>query len=148
MIKFLKFIGILFFIVAVFILSALCGYAYVVPTTYISLNANASISYSLNIYDIVIDSSSSNEAGEVIISYANFSNKKITEAIPETIDKLISDGYISKDNNSNVTITVTSSDKGKAERLVKKLQKSMQDYKSNKTDIKNVNVDIELKLKQ
>lgn len=147
MIKFLKFIAILFFIVAIFIVSAICGYAYIVPVTYVNLNANTSIVYSLNIYDIVIDSSSSDAASGDIIYCSNYNNKRITEAIPNAFDKLITDGHITKDKNANVTITVTSSDKAKANRIVKKLQESMKNYISGKSEIKNLNVKVKTEIK-
>lgn len=140
MIKFLKFIGILFFIAAVFYVSAMCGYAFVVPVTYVNLDANTSVVYSLNVYNIVIDSSSPDEKGDNVVCCADFNYKKITEVIPKTIDMLISEGCISSENKSNIKITVKNSDNAKTERLVKKLQSSMQNYIIGKPEIKNVYV--------
>lgn len=138
--KFLKFIGILFLIASIFTASALLGYAFVVPSTHVNLNANISIGYSLNIYDYVIDSSAADESGKNVACSSNTNYKKITEAVPCTIDKLIKDGYITNENKSNIIITVTSSDSRKADKIARKLEAVMKNYASQKHEIINVQV--------
>ena len=138
--KFLKFIGILFIVTAIFAVSAILGYAFVVPSAYVNMNANTSIGYSLNIYDYVIDFSSSDESGENAVCSFNTSYKKITDAVPCTIDKLIKDGYITNENKSNIIITVTSPDRRKAEKIVRKLEAVMKNYASQKSEIINVQI--------
>lgn len=140
MMKFLKFIGILFIVTAIFAVSAILGYAFVVPSAYVNMNANTSIGYSLNIYDYVIDFSSSDESGENAVCSFNTSYKKITDAVPCTIDKLIKDGYITNENKSNIIITVTSPDRRKAEKIVRKLEAVMKNYASQKSEIINVQI--------
>ena len=125
--KLLIFLITFFSIVAIFTTSAYCGFLYITPSSYISLNGNPSIKYSINVYGRVLNVETNNEKDDIIYDL-NLNNMKISDAIQETVDKLVSSGYISQYNNSGLIISVSNPDKNKADRLMKKLNEEIQSY--------------------
>jgi len=114
--------------IVVFVISARVGYIYITPTSYVSLNMNISIEYSLNAFDMVISTFAESEDGYDIIYGLNLENKNISEAIQETIDRIIENGKLSEGKNEDIIISVSNLNKDKAAQLVKELQEKTQKY--------------------
>lgn len=127
--------------IVVFVISARVGYMYITPTSYVSLNMNTSIEYSLNAFDMVISTVAVNEDDYDIIYGLNLENKNISEAVQETIDRIIENGKLSDDENEDIIISVSNSNKNKAAQLVKELQEKTQNY----VNVKGENARVEAK---
>lgn len=115
-------------IAAVLAITAVSGYAYTNPTSYVSLDVNPSIEYSVNAFDRVVSVTAVNDDGEVITKELDLKNEKITKAIQKTVDKLIETGYITDDDNAGIIIAISNSDEKKAEDLAEEIEEETQDY--------------------
>jgi hypothetical protein len=82
---------------AVLLLSTSIGaWAYTSPYSYVSLDVNPSIEYTLNRFDRVIDVKAVNDDGQVILDQINIdglTNQSIEDAILNTVDQISQDGY-------------------------------------------------------
>lgn len=115
-------------IAAVLAITAVSGYAYTNPTSYVSLDVNPSIEYSVNAFDRVVSVTAVNDDGEAITKDLDLKNEKITKAIQKTVDKLIEEGYITDDDNAGIIIAISNSDEKKAEDLAEEIEEETQDY--------------------
>jgi len=118
--------------------AAICtigGYAYYTPTDYVSLDVNPSIEYSVNVFDRILDVTAVNDDGKEILTSLSLENKTIQDALKETIDQLIADGFLSNDPNAGVIITTSNKDMDQAEELAEDLQDQVQDYIDDNTEI-------------
>ena len=113
---------------AAFVIFTIGGYAYFTPTDYVSMDVNPSIEYSVNMFDRVLDVKAVNDDGEKILENLNIDNENIVDAIEGTIDKLMTEGYITDDPNSGIIITTSNKDKKQAEKLAAKLDRDIQKY--------------------
>ena len=107
---------------AVFILS-LGVWAYSTPYTYVSLDVNPSIEYTLNRFDRVLTVKAVNDDGQEIIKeveLGNLSNKTIDEAIAETVKQINEHGYFQGDGA--IVIATSAKDIKKAEALANRLK--------------------------
>jgi len=126
--------------VIIFTASAFCGYLYITPSSYISLNGEPSIRYSVNAYGRVLNVET-NSGNDELIKDLNLNNKEISEAIKVTVDKLITSNSMSQYNNSGLIISVTNNDISKAERLEKKLKLDIKNYLERKVEIQNLKLE-------
>jgi len=125
-------------IAAALAITAVSGYAYTNPTSYVSLDVNPSIEYSVNAFDRVVSVTAVNEDGEAITKELDLKNEKITKAIQKTVDKLIEEGYITDDDNAGIIIAISNSDKEKAENLADELEEDTQKYMEEKGETAEV----------
>lgn len=125
-------------IAAVFAITVVSGFAYATPTSYVSLDVNPSIEYSLNAFDRVLYVTAVNEDGEKIIVDLDVKNNDIAKAIQKTVDKLIEGGYIANDENAGVIIAASNSNKNKADKLATDLQDDTQKYINKKGETAKV----------
>ncbi|MDD6039240.1 MAG: anti-sigma factor domain-containing protein [bacterium] len=90
------------------------------PYSYVSLDINPSIAYSLNEYDRVISATGMNEEGEQIVEALGRSikNRDITTALSMTIEQLTAEAYIDSENTNYLVIGVYSDDDTKANKLL------------------------------
>lgn len=82
--------------VILFLSSSAGVWAYTSPYSYVSLDINPSIEYTVNRFDMVIDVKPVNDDGEEILSQINLNNlnnKKISDAITTTINQIADSGY-------------------------------------------------------
>ncbi|MFZ2539716.1 MAG: hypothetical protein WAX04_12590 [Oscillospiraceae bacterium] len=111
----------------------LCGtgaYVYASPYSYVSLDVNPSIEYSLNRFDRVLSVDAVNEDGDKIlneIDLNDLNNKTIDEAMAITVDQLSKDGYFDGDIDGGIVIATSGEDSAKAEELADELQQSVQE---------------------
>lgn len=125
------------FVAAIFIFAA-GAFAYYTPTSYVSLDVNPSLEYTINMFDRVLVVKAVNDDGKDIIFNLELKNKKIAKAVEETIDKLIEEGFITKDENAGIIISVSNSDGNKADDLVNKIKESTLSYLKNKGETAQV----------
>jgi len=144
--KLLIFLMTILSIAIVFTASAFCGYLYITPSSYIKLNGEPSIKYSVNAYGRVLNVETNSENDE-LIKDLNLNNKEISEAIKITVDKLITSNSMSQYNNSGLIISVTNNDINKAERLEKKLKLNIKNYLERKVEIKNLKLETKIMVK-
>jgi len=119
LIRFIIFVGTF---AAIFAVSTYAGYLYITPSSYISLNCNHPVEFSINAFDRVINVETDGE-GEDIIDDLELNNTSISEAVQKTVDELVSEGFIS--NNSSLIIYVSNKDENETSHLMKKLQKEI-----------------------
>ena len=108
-------------ILAMFGISA---YAYYTPYTYVSLDVNPSIEYSVNRFDRVLSVTGVNDDGTEIINNLeldNLENKSIEDAISLTVDEISDAGYLDS-NAGGVAITTSSDDMDSAGELAETLE--------------------------
>ncbi|MGB4440584.1 MAG: hypothetical protein WBJ13_15475 [Sedimentibacter sp.] len=125
-------------IAALLAITAVSGFAYTNPTSYVSLDVNPSIEYSVNAFDRVVSVTAVNDDGEAITKDLDLKNEKITKAIQKTVDKLIEEGYITEDDNAGIIIAISNSDEEKAEKLAEELETNTQEYMNEKGETAKV----------
>ena len=104
------------------------GFAYSTPTDYVSLDVNPSVEYSINMFNRILDVKAVNDEGEEILSSLDLNNLTIEDAVKETLDKLMADGYLTDDPNGGVIITTSNDEMGDAEELAAQLEQEIQAY--------------------
>lgn len=109
---------------SVAIVVAACGsmgsYTWSNPISYVSLDINPSIAYSLNEFNRVIAVDGMNDEGAAIVDAIGDSlkNTDITTALTITVEQLSTDAYIDADNTNYMIIGVYSDKDSKADALM------------------------------
>lgn len=83
-------------------------WAYTAPYSYVSLDVNPSIEYTLNRFERVIDVKAVNDDGQIVldkIDISDLTNKSIEDAIMNTVEQISEDGYFEGDTTEAVTVT-------------------------------------------
>ncbi len=95
-------------------------YTWAQPVSYVSLDINPSISYTLNQFDRVISAEGMNEEGEAIVDAigSSLKNKDIQTALSITIEQLTDEAYIDSENTNYMIIGVYSDKEDKADNLM------------------------------
>jgi hypothetical protein len=75
-------------------ISTIGAFAYYTPTDYVSMDVNPSIEYTVNMFDRILEAKAVNEDGSEILSDLDLKNKNLKEAMEETLDQLIREGYL------------------------------------------------------
>lgn len=108
--------------IAIIVLGSAGAYAYYTPVSYVSLDVNPSVEYSVNRFDRVLKAKGVNEDGRQLIQDLNLNGKSIDEAISQTVDTLIDDGYITDDGTGEIVIATSNDDPAKSEELASELK--------------------------
>jgi len=104
----------------------LCGsavWAYAAPYSYVSLDVNPSIEYTLNIFDRVLHVNAVNDDGEQILQQTqlkNMGNLTIEAAIRQTVQQIAQNGYFS--GSGAIVITTSSQNQQRAHELAVNLK--------------------------
>lgn len=110
----------LMFFAAIFGASAYGGYLYITPSSYISLNSNPSVKYTVNRFNRVIEAEigSSSE-----LKLRNLMHRDITDAIALTIDEFYDNGDVSEIQDIDFVVSVVNlkASEDKANSLAEKL---------------------------
>ncbi|MFA9380219.1 MAG: hypothetical protein ACERKO_04075 [Acetanaerobacterium sp.] len=102
-------------------------WAYVSPYSYVSLDVNPSIEYSLNRFDRVLSATAVNEDGAEILSDLDLRNKTIEDAVSSTIVKIDELGYFDGDTAGGVVIATSGENEKKSQALSETLLQSTQE---------------------
>lgn len=120
---------------AAFVLCTAGVYAYYTPTDYVSLDVNPSVIYTVNRFERILDAEAANDDGSEILAELQLKNKSIEEAIKETLEQLLSDGYLGKDPDSGVVISTSNKKMDEAERLAVSLEQEIRNFLKKKEGI-------------
>ncbi|MEG1847526.1 MAG: hypothetical protein RR238_03560 [Lachnospiraceae bacterium] len=112
----------IFAVVGCFLLGALSFgiYSYLAPVSYVSMDVNPSIEYTLNTFDRVLAVRPVNEDAVKILqaeNLANLNHLNIDEALKLTLDELSQNGYLDEDTKNGVVIATSSKENETAEAL-------------------------------
>lgn len=129
-----KFIASAAAIAVVAVTGGIGAWAYNTPYTYVSLDVNPSIEFSVNRFDQVIDVTAVNDDGEDIlneINADNLNNQPIEEAIIETVNQISENGYFDGTDEGvvsggGIVISTSSEDEEKADELAGELQEAVE----------------------
>lgn len=135
---------------AVFVLACTTGaWAYYTPYSYVSLDVNPSIEFSLNRFNIVLSATGVNDDGEEILSGLHLGSLKhlpIEEAIALTVDQISEEGYFDGETGGGIVLAVSAEDEGKAEALAEQLQETVEqenEENSDTVEVETVSVGLE-----
>ena len=110
---------------SLFVMFGISAYAYYTPFTYVSLDVNPSIKYSVNRFERVLSANGVNEDGTKmlqVIDLDDLKNKTIEDAILITVREISDAGYLDS-GASGVVITTSSDDMVRADELAQTLEK-------------------------
>lgn len=107
---------------AVVAFGTLSAFAYYTPVSYVSLDLNPSIEYDLNMFDVVIGVTGVNDDGTQLLGDVDLTGQSIDDAISDTVDLLIEDGYITSEEANDIVIATNNSDEDKSDELAVELQ--------------------------
>ena len=130
-------------VAAAVVLCAVSAWSYWSPYTYVSLDVNPSIEYSVNRFDRVIEAHAVNGDGEEIIKNINVTNARVDQAVKTTIGRMAEDGYLDEDF-CGIVISTSCKNEQKAGQLAEQLQKSAEEEaqtKSSSVIVEAVSVD-------
>lgn len=134
------------------IVIAACGgmgtYTWSNPISYVSLDINPSITYSLNAFNRVIAANGMNDEGAAIVDMigASIKNKDITTALTITVEQLSTEAYIDSENTNYMIIGVYSDKDDKASSLMSTVDEFTANTVTVETcSITTVNVSKEIK---
>lgn len=98
--------------------------AYFLPYSYVSLDVNPSVEYSLNLFDRVLSYSALNDDGAEILSGLALRNRSIGEAVELTVGALAEEGYLTSEEPTEIVITASSGSETKSGELAASLAKA------------------------
>lgn len=105
------------------------SWAYASPYSYISVDVNPSIEFSVNRFDRVIHVNAVNDDGEKIldkISLAKLKNKRIRDALINTVDQISEVGYFDGNTEGGIFIATSSERMAKADELAAELKHTIE----------------------
>jgi len=106
------------------------AYAYNTPYSYVSLDVNPAIEFTLNRFDAVIDVTGVNDEGKEIVKelkLETMSNKKVDMVIAQTIQEIEEKGYFDGELEDGIVISTSAKDMDKADALAEDLKQSTED---------------------
>ncbi|WP_444658369.1 anti-sigma factor domain-containing protein [Caproiciproducens sp. R2] len=109
---------------AVVIVSGAGVWAYCTPYSYVSLDVNPSIEYSVNRFKRVLSAEAVNGDGEEIIQKLDLKNKTIDEAIRDTVGEIGRTGYFSAEDPDEILIAASCENEQNSQKLAEGLQSS------------------------
>ena len=116
--------------VAVMAVLSVSALAYATPYSYVSIDINPSIEYSINRFDRVLSVKAVNDDGEEIlkeIKISDLKNKTISQALSLTLDQIANMGYYEGNIEGGLVIATSGKNQEKAVELAKELQESAEE---------------------
>lgn len=92
------------------------------PYTYVSLDVNPSIEYSVNRYGLVLSAEAVNGDGEEILSGLNLKFQNIDEALADTVNQIAEQGYFDGEDPGAIMIATSCKNAGTSDELCLRLQ--------------------------
>lgn len=114
---------------AAFVVLSIGTWAYASPYTYVSMDINPSLEFTLNRFDMVLSVKAMNDDGEELIKnipLSSLENKKIEEALLQSVEQLTVSGFLMKDSENGIVIATSSENSEKAEELAFELQDTVE----------------------
>jgi hypothetical protein len=127
------------------------AWAYASPYSYVSVDVNPSIEYSVNRFNKVLDVKALNDDGEDILNELDLSKLKhddIDEAVQMTLEKISEQGYLDSEDGIRAGLTIATANKNqeKAQEMAQRLENSsLQFIESNgdEVDVESIAVGFE-----
>ena len=115
-------------IAALLLVSGGSAWAYATPYSYVSLDVNPSITYTVNLFDRVIDYDVNDDAEQLLISNGaiQLKNMALEQAVKATIEAMVKDGYLKTTTNAIYIVAASNSDE-KTAKLVSALEEEVAD---------------------
>jgi hypothetical protein len=104
-------------------------WAYASPYSYVSVDVNPSLEFSVNRFDRVLDVKAVNDDGQDILNSIpidKLRNKSITDAISQSVNQIAEAGYFDGDTEGGIVIATSSKDEGKADDLAEELKQTVE----------------------
>ena len=117
-------------------------WVYASPYSYVSLDVNPSIEYTLNRFDRVLRVKAINDDGKDILKEINLKdlqNASIQEALGQTMELISKAGYFINDGQDGIMIATYGKNQSKAEEMAQTLQQTIKN-KMTETDT-NINIE-------
>lgn len=117
--------------------------AYLTPYSYVSLDVNPSVEYTVNIFDRVLTVKAVNDDGERIlkeIDLDNLKNKDIEVAVQEVLNGIIEAGFFENGQEGGVIIATSSKNDEKSQELAVKLKSQVEKIVSEES----IGLDVEV----
>lgn len=105
------------------------AWAYASPYSYVSLDVNPSIEFTLNRFDRVLDIKAVNDDGEEILNQLqleDLNNKTIETAIIKTLEQISFSGYFDGETEGGIVIATSGKNEDKADQLAEDLQQTVE----------------------
>ncbi len=131
---------------ALFLVCGVSAWAYFTPYSYVSLDVNPSIEYSLNRFERILRVEGVNDDGKKLlqqIGLNNLGNKTIDEAISLTMEQLQKAGYLKGEADNAAMIAVCAKDIKKAEQLCLRLEEKAQDCVREDVEVQGIGIGLE-----
>ena len=109
---------------AVVAITSVSAWAYYTPYSYVSLDVNPSIEYSINRFGRVLSCTAVNDDGEQILGELELKGKHINTAVEETVQALFDDGYLSDEEPGNIVIAASSENEDASSKLATEIKDS------------------------
>jgi len=106
------------------------AWAYLTPYSYVSLDVNPSVEYTVNIFDRVLSIKAVNDDGEEILKEMNLDdlkNKNIEVAVQEVLSEIIDEGFFAEGEEGGVMIAASSKNDKKSQELADKLKSKVEE---------------------
>ena len=107
---------------AVVMMCTVTAWAYCTPYSYVSLDVNPSIEYSVNRFNRVLSAEAVNGDGEKILADLDLNNKTIEEAIQDTVGQIDKAGYFTTEDPGGIVIATSSENEQDSQKLAADLQ--------------------------
>lgn len=107
---------------------ALAGGAgvYAAPYSYVSLDVNPSIEYTVNVFDRVIAVEATDEEGAGVLDGLQLRNRTIDEAVGKTCEAIRNQGYFNDGDPDGVVVAASCRNSGRADELAARLGRSLE----------------------
>lgn len=120
------------------------AWAYLTPYSYVSLDVNPSVEYTVNIFDRVLSVKAVNDDGEKILKEMNLDdlkNKNIEVAVQEVLNGIIEAGFFEEGEEGGVMIAASSKNEEKSKELASKLKTKVEEKIKNDSSESEVEVE-------
>jgi len=96
------------------------------PYSYVSVDGNPSIEYTVNRFDKIIDAKGLNDEGIAVLANLDLKNMNIKSAVKETVQQIAEMDLFSPVEDNALVVTASSKDEAKAEELTQQLKDNAQ----------------------
>lgn len=91
------------------------------PVSYVAVDINPGVEFTVNVYDRIINASPKNQEGKLVLAGIDYNGEDIQTAVENFVNEATSLGFIDQGNDNAVLITVVNDDNAKAYLLQDKL---------------------------
>lgn len=123
----------------VFTMFSVTAWAYCTPYYQVSLDVNPSIEYTVNRFNIVIGAQGVNEDGEQILENLNLQNQNIDQAIENTIQQIVGEGYLNQLEQGGIVVATYGIDEDDSQKIADRIRDRIQEC----IDEEGIDADIE-----